>query len=468
MSVVRTRPRLLRALSFACLTVLACSATLSAQTLMWNANTESNLAGYVVQYGPQSGNPATTLDVGNVTSRQFTGLQAGTTYYFRVLAYNTSGQQSAPSNQVSYAVPGVPSPSLSVTSLSPTSGPTSGGTVITLQGNNFASGATVRVGGTAATGVTLISSTQLRATTPARAAGRRSVQVTNPNGQSATAPGGFTYTSSSSNGPTITSVSPSSGPVAGGTTITITGTNFVLGAGGEIRVGGVMAGGIAYISSTQLRAVTPPGTAGPQPVMVRNPNGSTVTLAGGFTYNGAVAAPIIASLSPTSGPTSGGTQITLRGTNFVSGATLRVGGVAATGVSFVSSTELRATTPAGTAGSQEVQMTNPNGQSATWPTGFTYTSSNPSGLTITSVSPSSGTYLGGTLITITGANFVLGPGGEIRIGGRMASNIQYISSTQLRATTPSGTVGYQDVFVRNPNGQTATRTGGFRYTSSRA
>ena len=71
--------------------------------------------------------------------------------------------------------------------------------------------------------------------------------------------------------------------------------------------------------------------------------------------------PTVTSVTPTSGPATGGTAITLTGTNFVSGATVRVGGTAATGVTFVSATQLRATTPAGTAGAQAVQVTNPNG-----------------------------------------------------------------------------------------------------------
>jgi len=98
----------LRLLSFAVLAVLACSTPLAAQTLAWNANTESNIAGYRIQYGTVSGSPSTTIDAGNVTSRAITGLTAGTTYYFRVVAYNSTGQQSAPSSQVSFTVPAVP------------------------------------------------------------------------------------------------------------------------------------------------------------------------------------------------------------------------------------------------------------------------------------------------------------------------------------------------------------------------
>ena len=360
-SAARFRLQLIRALSFAVVAVLACSATLSAQTVVWNANTESNLAGYIVQYGTQSGNPSTSIDVGNVTSRAVTGLTAGTTYYFRVVAYNTSGQQSAPSTQVTYAVPAAPS-APTITSVSPTSGPATGGTQITITGTNFVTGATVRVGGALAPGITLLSSTQLRATTPAGSAGARDVQVTNASGSSATRVGGFTYTAPSTT-PTLTSISPTSGPTTGGTTITLTGTNFVSGA--TVRVGGVAATNVAFSSATRVTARTPAGTAGARDVQITNPNGQSATRAGAFTYTAPSTTPTLTSISPTSGPTTGGTTITLTGTNFVSGATVRVGGVAATNVAFSSATQVTARTPAGTAGARDVQITNPNGQSAT-------------------------------------------------------------------------------------------------------
>ena len=210
-----------------------------------------------------------------------------------------------------------------------------------------------------ASGVTLVSATQLRATTPAGTAGAQAVQVTNATGASATMSGAFTYATATL---TLTSVSPASGPTAGGTTITLTGSGFVSGA--TVRVGGNSATSVTFVGSTQLTARTPAGTAGARDVQITNPNGQSATRTGGFTYATA-AAPTLTSVSPTSGPAAGGTTITVTGANFVSGATVRVGGASATNVAFVSATQLTARTPAGTAGARDVQVTNPDGQSAT-------------------------------------------------------------------------------------------------------
>ena len=84
--------------------------------------------------------------------------------------------------------------------------------------------------------------------------------------------------------------------------------------------------------------------------------------------------PMLSALSTSSGPVSGGTVVIFAGTGFQMGATLTIGGMAATNVSVLSSTQLTATTPAGSAGTQAVVVTNPDGQSATLPGGFLYTS----------------------------------------------------------------------------------------------
>ncbi len=74
-------------------------------TLAWDANTESDLAGYKVHYGTASGSYTTSVDVHKVTTAIVTGLTAGQTYYFVVTAYNAANNESGYSNQVSYSVP---------------------------------------------------------------------------------------------------------------------------------------------------------------------------------------------------------------------------------------------------------------------------------------------------------------------------------------------------------------------------
>ena len=79
-----------------------------------------------------------------------------------------------------------------VSSVVPNSGSTAGGTAVTITGTNFAAGATVTFGGTAATNVVAVNSTTITATTPAHAAGAVTVTVT-VNGQSGSLANGFTY-----------------------------------------------------------------------------------------------------------------------------------------------------------------------------------------------------------------------------------------------------------------------------------
>jgi hypothetical protein len=88
-----------------------------------------------------------------------------------------------------------------VTRIVPSGGPTGGGTAVTISGTGFAPLATVTIGGSAATGVAVVSATQITATTPAHAAGASNVVVTNPDTQSGTCAGCYTY---SDTGPALT------------------------------------------------------------------------------------------------------------------------------------------------------------------------------------------------------------------------------------------------------------------------
>ena len=155
--------------------------------------------------------------------------------------------------------------------------------------------------------------------------------------------------------PTITNINPNVGSIAGGTNITITGTNFVLPI--TVTIGGSNVTNLNLVSSTQITATTPAG-AGSQDVVVTNTTANT-TLAGGFTY---LNLPTITQITPNQGPTTGNTSITITGTNFFAGNTsVTVGGVNATAVNVTSPTQLTASTPISTNGAKNVVITTPGG-----------------------------------------------------------------------------------------------------------
>jgi hypothetical protein len=74
-------------------------ALLFAATLLWDANTETNLSGYRVHYGTESRTYRRAIDVGNVTNWTLTNLFAGTNF-FAVTAYDTDGLESDFSDEV--------------------------------------------------------------------------------------------------------------------------------------------------------------------------------------------------------------------------------------------------------------------------------------------------------------------------------------------------------------------------------
>lgn len=71
-------------------------------SLQWDANVETDLAGYIVYIGTNSGVYYTNVDVGNTTTTTIGNLKSGVTYYFAATAYNTSRLESGFSNEVSH------------------------------------------------------------------------------------------------------------------------------------------------------------------------------------------------------------------------------------------------------------------------------------------------------------------------------------------------------------------------------
>jgi hypothetical protein len=350
---------------------------------------------------------------------------------------------------------GGPPPTIS--SALPNSGPVVGGTVVTITGTDFQSGATVTFGQSPATAVVFNSATQLQATTPAHAPGTVNVIVRNPDTQSATVSGGFTYQPVPA--PTIISLLPTSGPEVGGTLVTIWGTNFL--AGATVSFGGVAAASVTVTSATQLGAVTPPHAAGVVDVRVTNLDDQFATLVGAFTYG--TPPPAIISISPSSGTIAGDTSVTITGTGFqpgVPGTTVTFGSVAASGVNVISSTQIHAMTPAHDAGSVDVRVANPDTQSATRVGGYVYVSG--TAPTISSLSVDSGLSSGGTPVTITGSDFA--GDATVTFGTLPAASVTVVSPTRIDVTTPSQAAGtIVDVTVTNPDTLQGTLPNAFRY-----
>jgi hypothetical protein len=98
-----------------------------------------------------------------------------------------------------------------------------------------------------------------------------------------------------------------------------------------------------------------------------------------ITPGGGLPAPTLTSINPTSGPTAGGNAVTLTGTGFVNGATVLFGAVSATSATVDSATSITAVTPAQSAGTVSVTVTNPDTQSATLPAAYTYLAPPPVG-----------------------------------------------------------------------------------------
>ncbi|MFL5300412.1 MAG: IPT/TIG domain-containing protein [Anaeromyxobacteraceae bacterium] len=355
----------------------------------------------------------------------------------------------------------------SISRVSPPSGALGGGTRVTIVGANFAAGAEVSFGGAAGT-VTSVVAGAVQVVTPAHAAGAVDVRVTNPDLQASTLPAGFTFEASPpppGPAPVLTAVAPTFGTTAGGTAVTVSGSN--LDPDATVLVGGVVAT-VTSSAAGSLAVTTPPHAAGAADVTVVNPDGQSASLAGAFTYHAPPPpAPTVTGVSPASGPTAGGTHVTVAGTGFVPGATVAFGG-AAGAVTDVSATSITVTTPAHVAGASAVTVVNPDGGSATAPGAFTFdapTSGNPPPV-ITSVSPAFGTVSGGTACVISGSGFVAGAG--VGFGGVQASLSPgtVVTDSSISVTVPAHALGVVDVTVANPDGQVTTRPGGYTYLGS--
>lgn len=203
-----------------------------------------------------------------------------------------------------------------ITGMTPTTGPASGGTGVTITGSGFTGATAVLFGDTPARFFRVESDTSIFVTSPPISIGTTPfvpVRVVTPGGTSA-ASGPFTYTSTV---PTITGMTPNNGLTTGDTSVTITGTGFT--DARRVTFGGVPVEFVVN-SDTQITVCTPPDGQRTVDVFVTNLQGnSTPSRFSKFTYL-RPGASTVSTIIPGSGGGGGGSSITIIGTN-LSGVT---------------------------------------------------------------------------------------------------------------------------------------------------
>ncbi len=370
------------------------------------------------------------------------------------LVENTSAD-TTPTTSAGFSIVAPPAPS--VTSISPNTGLTAGGTSVTVTGTGFTNSATVSFGAISASSVVVVSSTQITVPSPAQAAGVVNVEVSTIGGTSpAVSADQFTYTAPV---PTVTAISPNTGSTNGGTAVTITGTGLT--AATAVDFGTVAATGVTVKSDTSIVATSPAGSAGAVDVTVTTAGGTSAkSSADQFTY-AVIPAPTVTAVSPNSGTTAGGQTVTVTGTNLTGATAVDFGATAGTSVTVNSAgTSLTVVDPKGTAGAVDVTVVTPGGTSAK-SSADTFTYSSCAIPTVTGISPTSGPGAGGTVVTVTGTGFeVAGSPATcvatgVDFGSTAGTSMTVSSATSITVTSPAGT-GSVNVTVMNAAGTSAT------------
>lgn len=316
-------------------------------------------------------NEATNVSFVSNARLQVTVPASGSAGTVDVTVRKPDGTTGTLPNGFTYIAP-PPPPSPVVTSVSENNGYLTGGTSVYVNGSNFTSGSRVFFGPNEATNVSLESSTKLQATVPASgSAGAVNVTVISASGTQGLLANGYTYKLYPT--PVIDQVTPNSGLVTGGETITIQGSNFFIGL--KVYFGTTEAV-VSSITSTQLNVVSPASsTIGPVDLKIVNTDGTQGSKSNGYTYL-ALPSPVISQVTPNNGLTAGGEHVFIRGSNFQNGVKVFFGANEASIVTYYADGYLEVVAPATlTAGAVDVQLTNPDNQSATLPAAYTYNSS---------------------------------------------------------------------------------------------
>jgi hypothetical protein len=327
----------------------------------------------------------------------------------------------------------IPQPDvLDISSMEPFEGRTAGGQLVVIEGHNFVEGTEVFFGSKPSDEVIVYSSVVIHARTPAHTPGPVTVKIETPSGDRAASEQVFLYRDAIS----VTSVTPPTGDVAGGTPVTIRGEGFT--ADTSVLLGGRLLIDLTIVDEATILGIAPAGAvSGPVDVLAFTP-WSNARAKDAFAY---VAAPNIDAVDPAVGPTDEATDITISGRGLAHTTLITIGGVEAEILS-VDETQIVARTLGGAAGPADIVVESPEAV-AGLVGGFTFvpTTDVPELLNVT---PSTGPSAGGDTVTLVAAGLSVLTDTELaELDVRFGQNVAVVqtidpASGLLVVTAPPG------------------------------
>jgi len=363
-------------------------------------------------------------------------------------------------------------PSPVVTGVSPSSGPSEGDNTVTITGIGFTGATDVYFGNTKAEAINVTSDSTITATSPSGAV-ESTVDVT------VKTPAGTTRTSGNDQYtyikfPSITGISPNAGPINGGNTITITGTDFdngfigthAMNVEGYFGTTPVNGNQFTVTSDTTMTVKAPPGSWGTTVDITLacydQKSGAyigTTAASPADLYSYELAA-VITSAQPTGGLTSGGDTVSITGDGLNQVTQVYFGTTPASSFKINGPTEIDAVSPPHAVGVVDITVATPQGTTAPDSSYYHIYVGSP---TITGVSPNYGPLGGGNTVTVTGVGFK-GPGIiSLSFGPVSSSSTPYTNdvtvvddSTITAPVPPSKKAGTVDVQLFTDVGTSAT------------
>lgn len=362
-----------------------------------------------------------------------------------VVVYNPDGQQARAVGAL------VLHPPPRLDAIAPDRGPDGGGTRVRLTGADIRRPITVWFGDRRAASASFVDAGAVDAITPLHPGGVVDVTLYNPDGQSATLPGGWRFVGL----PRVDEVDPGVVGRCGGALATLRGAHFTDDM--QVRIGGAPAEVLEVSEDgTEARVRLPRGDVGEARVEVTGADGRVFRADGLVRFD---RRPVIRDVEPTRIPIWGQDDVVVRGADLDAVSAVTVGERRALGFAIVPGDDpcdgrLLVDTPAGDDGPADLRLDDARGEAARLPDGLVYVAPR--------LEPAVGLQPGYTNATLTGVGLVADL--AMTIGGRAPRAVERISDERWRVVTPAGEPGPTALrFVLARANRSASVQGGFTY-----